>query len=150
MKLFSTCFLAAILLTACGNDIGSKQAKTFEQNSAPAPVIPVKAAKDLTPIERGAKIYKRCKACHTLEEGGRSKLGPNLWNVYGSKTASKEGFSYSKAMKAADIIWTEETMDAYLKKPAAYMPGTRMSFIGLKKQEDRDAVQVFMKAKTTP
>jgi len=101
-------------------------------------------------MERGAKIYKRCRACHTLDEGGKNKVGPNLWGIYGAKTASKEGFAYSKAMKAADITWDEESIDGYLKKPSQYMPGNKMTFIGLKKQEDRDAVQAYMKAKTTP
>ncbi len=104
----------------------------------------------MTPVQRGAKLYSRCRACHTLDQGGKNKVGPNLWNVYGSKTASKKGFAYSKAMKAADIIWDETTMDGYLKKPATYMPGNKMSFIGLKKQEDRDAVQAYLKEKTTP
>lgn len=105
---------------------------------------------ELTPVERGKKIYKRCKACHTLEQDGRNKVGPNLWNIYGSKTAAKEGFAYSKAMKAADITWDETEMDAFLKKPSTYMPGNKMTFIGLKKQIDRDAVQAYLKEKTTP
>lgn len=77
-------------------------------------------------------------------------MGPNLWDIYGSKTASKEGFAYSKAMKAAGITWDETTMDGYLKKPGTYMPGNKMTFIGLKKREDRDAIQAYLKEKTTP
>jgi len=63
---------------------------------------------------------------------------------------TKEGFAYSKAMKASGVVWDEATMDAYLTKPAQFMPGNKMTFIGLKKQEDRDAVQAYMKDKTTP
>jgi len=107
-------------------------------------------SRTLTPLERGAKIYKRCKACHTLDEGGKHRVGPNLWNIYGSKAGSKDGFSYSKAMAASDIIWNEETMDGYITKPSSFMKGNRMSFIGLKKQEDRDAVQLYIRKKTTP
>ena len=103
-----------------------------------------------TSFKNGAKIYKRCRSCHTLEQDGRHSVGPNLWGIYGSKTASKEGYAYSKAMKAADITWDDKTLDEYLKKPAAYLPGTKMTFIGLKKQEDRDALQVFLKKKTEP
>ena len=145
MKFLSTCFLAAALLTACGKSDQPEQIKT------PETVIAAKIEVDLTPLQqRGAKIYKRCRACHTLDEGGKNKVGPNLWAVYGAKTAAKEGYAYSKAMKAADIIWDEASMDAYLERPAKYIPGTKMSFIGIKKQEDRDAVQDYMKLKTSP
>ena len=145
MKILSTCFLTATVLTACGN------AESSEQTKSPEVITTAKVEDALTPIQqRGAKIYKRCRACHTLEDGGKNKVGPNLWGIYGAKTAAKEGYAYSKAMKAADIIWDEETLDAYLKRPSKYMPGTKMSFIGLKNQEDRDAVQAYMKLKTTP
>jgi len=152
MKLFTSCLLASALLASCSNandepinkaEIKTPTIKTTE------PVTKVKL--DLTPMQKhGAKIYKRCRACHTLDEGGKNKLGPNLWGIYGAKTASKEGYAYSKAMKAADIIWDEESMNAYLTKPSAFMPGNKMTFIGLKKQEDRDAVQAYIKLKTTP
>ena len=143
MKLITTCFLAATLITACGKAESAERTET--------PVKTAAAKTELTPIqERGAKIYKRCRACHTLEEGGKNKVGPNLWGFYGAKTAAKDGYAYSKAMKAADIIWDEESLDAYLQRPSKFMPGNKMSFIGLKKQEDRDAVQAYLKLKTTP
>jgi len=148
MKKISLYLLTAVLVTACTEEKISEKKITSPGNAQEA-VIPVKSS-NLTPIERGAKIYKRCRACHTLDEGGRHKVGPNLWDVYGAQSASKEGFAYSKAMKAANIVWDEETMDGYLEKPSKYMPGNKMTFIGLKKQEDRDAVQAFMKSKTTP
>jgi len=110
----------------------------------------VQKTADVTPMERGAKLYKRCIACHTLEDGGRHKVGPNLWNIYGQKAGSKDGFKYSKVMASSDVIWTEETMDGYLTKPSTFMKGNRMSFVGLKKQTDRDAIQLYLKAETTP
>ena len=118
--------------------------------AAPQEIVVPKPVVELTPIQRGAKIYARCRACHTLEQGDRHKVGPNLWAVYGSTAGTKEGFAYSKAMKASGVVWDEATMDAYLTKPAQFMPGNKMTFIGLKKQEDRDAVQAYMKDKTTP
>lgn len=104
----------------------------------------------MTPMERGARLYKRCKACHTLEDGGKHKVGPNLWAIYGAKAGAKEGFNYSKAMTASDIVWDDATMDAYIKKPAEFIKGGRMSFVGIKKQEDRDALFLYLKAQTTP
>lgn len=136
-------FATSLVLTACGGEKDVAPAAP-QETIAPKPVV------ELTPIQRGAKIYTRCRACHTLEQGDRHKVGPNLWAVYGSTAGTKEGFAYSKAMKASGVIWDEVTMDAYLTKPAEYMPGNKMTFIGLKKQEDRDAVQAYMKDKTTP
>lgn len=138
MKPFLPALLATLFLTACGG--GSRTAET----------APAKPTVELTPVQRGAKVFAKCRSCHTVEENGRNKVGPNLWNIYGSKTASKEGFAYSKAMKAADVTWDETTIDAYLKKPAAFMPGNKMTFIGLKRQEERDAVQAYLKEKTSP
>lgn len=143
MKTLITVAITACILTACGGP-DAPEAET------PKTATPSKPIVEMTPVQRGAKIYARCRACHTLEQDGRNKVGPNLWGIYGSKTASKEGFAYSKAMKSANIMWDETTMDAYLKKPASYMPGNKMAFIGLKKQEDRDAVQAYLKEKTTP
>lgn len=143
MKTLLPLFFSTLILAACGGEKPSEPIVS-QDIAAPTPAV------ELTPLQRGAKVYAKCRACHTLEEDGRHKVGPNLWNVYGSKSASKEGFAYSKAMKAADIIWDETTIDAYLKRPSEYMPGNKMTFIGLKKQEDRDAVQAYMKEKTTP
>jgi len=140
--------LLAIPLISCGNSETTTPKPSTPKPTQTAPIV--KTASQLTPLERGAKIYKRCKACHTLDEGGKHKVGPNLWNIYGMKAGSKDGFNYSKAMAGSDVIWTEETMDAYITKPSAFMKGNRMSFIGLKKQEDRDAVQLYMLEQTTP
>jgi len=101
-------------------------------------------------MERGAKLYKRCQSCHTLEQDGRHKVGPNMWNLYGSTAGVREGFAYSKAMKESGIIWTDETISAYIENPRKYMPGNRMSYVGLRKAEDREAVLAYIKAKTTP
>jgi cytochrome c len=140
-------FPAILLVTACGGEKSST-------SDHPAPKAEtasiVKTAASLTPMERGAKLYKRCRACHTLDEGGKHKVGPNLWGVYGAKAGSKEGFTYSKVMAASEVIWDDETLDAYIKKPSEFMKGNRMSFVGIKKAEDRDAVLLYMKSKTTP
>jgi len=140
--------LPAILLTACGGGETSSTPSKPVQDTNPAPAVQTASA--LTPMERGAKLYKRCKACHTLEDGGKHKVGPNLWNVYGAKAGAKEGFNYSKVMAASDIIWDDASLDAYIKKPSEFMKGNRMSFVGIKKAEDREALILYMKAKTTP
>ena len=140
--------LPAIFLVSCGS--GSESTST----SAPAPKAEtapiVQTASTLTPMERGAKLYKRCKACHTLEDGGKHKVGPNLWDVYGAKAGSKEGFNYSKVMAASNVIWDDASLSGYIQKPSEFMKGNRMSFVGLKKLEDREALLVYLKAETTP
>lgn len=141
-------FLMTFLISSCGGGESTTSPTQAVKPTQTAQVIPV--ASEMTPLEHGAKIYKRCKACHTLDEDGKHKVGPNLWDIYGAKAGSKEGFNYSKVMAASDVIWTDETMDAYMTKPSTFMKGNRMSFIGLKKQADRDAVQLYIKSKTTP
>jgi len=87
--------------------------------------------------DRGAKQFNKCKACHTAEEGGASRTGPNLWGVVGRAVASAEGFAYSTAMSAYGGHWEPERLDAFLAKPKAEIPGTKMSFAGFKKEGDR-------------
>ncbi len=99
-------------------------------------------------MERGAILWKRCRACHTLEADARHKVGPNLWGVFGQPAGAREDFNYSRAMRAADIVWDDATMNAYLEKPAAYIPGNRMTYAGLRKLEDRAAVIEYLKAQT--
>lgn len=101
-------------------------------------------------LEKGRKLFSRCKACHTLDEGGRQRVGPNLWNMFGQKAGAMEGFNYSKAMSASELIWTDETVSAYIENPREFMPGNRMSFVGLRKVEDREALIAYLRQQTTP
>jgi cytochrome c len=95
--------------------------------------------------EKGKKVYNKCKACHTLAEG-KNKVGPSLFGVMGQPAARLQGFKYSKALKESGLTWDEETMEKYLTKPKALVPGTRMTFAGLKKEADIDNVIAYIKA----
>jgi cytochrome c len=132
--------LSTIAFAACGSgnspDAGTTAAAAGSTASA------------LTPTERGAILYKRCRSCHTLEQGGRNKVGPNLWDVFGRTAGARDDFNYSAAMAGSDIVWTDETMSAYLENPSTYIPGNRMSFAGLRKDEDRAAVILYLRANT--
>ncbi|MDE0208735.1 MAG: cytochrome c family protein [Boseongicola sp.] len=93
---------------------------------------------------RGEKVFRKCVACHTVEKGGRKKIGPNLWNIVGAPVGAREGFRYSSAMLAFGGSWTPERLDAYLAKPRGFVKGGSMSFVGLKREQDRADVIVFL------
>jgi len=92
----------------------------------------------------GAKIFKKCAACHSIVQGGANKIGPALWNVLGRKAGSVSGYKYSKAMLAHGKPWSFEEMDGFLTKPKDWIKGTKMSFAGLKNAKDRAAVILYM------
>ena len=94
----------------------------------------------------GEKIFKKCKSCHNFKKNG---VGPNLAGIVGREAGSLK-FKYSRALKGmADegLVWTEANLDKFLKKPRTFIKKTRMSFSGLKKDEDRKAVIEYLKGK---
>lgn len=116
--------------------------------SLTALTMPVLALAD-DDVAAGEKVFKRCVACHTVDEGGRNKVGPNLWNIFGSTAGQRDiGYKYSDAMKASGIVWTEDTMSDYLENPRKAVPKTRMAFPGLKKEEQREAVIEYLESVT--
>lgn len=97
-------------------------------------------------IARGEKVYKKCKSCHTIDEGGRKKVGPNLWGIVGDRVARSEAFKYSKPMAAHGGTWDYATLDAFLEAPKKFLKGTRMSFRGLRKAQERANLIAYMRA----
>lgn len=93
----------------------------------------------------GAKIFAKCTACHTIASGGANGIGPNLWGVMGKPVGKHAaGFAYSSALSGHGGDWSWENMDAWLKSPRAFANGTKMSFAGLSKPEDRANVLAYL------
>jgi cytochrome c len=92
--------------------------------------------------ERAARV---CAACHTFNEGGPHRVGPNLWDVVGGPFAHAEGFNYSAAIRDHGGEWTYEALDAYLKNPREFIPGNRMAFAGVRNDEDRAAIIAYLR-----
>ncbi len=94
----------------------------------------------------GEAIFKKtCAVCHTTDEG-KNKIGPSLHGVVGRHSASLSDYSYSDAMKKADKTWDDQTLDTYLTNPRALVPGTKMIFVGLKSEEDRQNVIAYLES----
>lgn len=93
---------------------------------------------------QGAKLYAQCRACHTVNRGGANTLGPNLFGIVGSKSALKKGYKYSPALAKANIVWTPARLDAWLKRPAAMVPGTKMAFAGMANPQARANVIAYL------
>ncbi|MEM7044422.1 MAG: cytochrome c family protein [Pseudomonadota bacterium] len=96
-------------------------------------------------IAKGEKVSKKCKACHVFEEGGKNKLGPALWGIVGRDIASHEGFNYSGALNELEGDWTYEALDQFLAAPKKYVPGTKMVYAGLKKEQDRADLIAYLR-----
>lgn len=96
-------------------------------------------------VANGKKLAKKCAACHTMDEGGKNKLGPNLFNVLGSAAGQVEGYKYSKAMKATDIVWDDVKFIEFIEKPKKVLKGTKMSFKGIKKATQREDVLAYFR-----
>jgi cytochrome c len=123
------------------------EASAPAESAAPAPkeippVAPLLAKAD---ADHGASVAKQCAACHTFVKGGPNMVGPNLWGVVGGPHAHKGDYAYSDAMKKFPGNWDYESINKMLAGPAAYLPGTKMTFAGLKSPQDRADVIAWLR-----
>ncbi len=95
-------------------------------------------------ISRGEALSMRCRACHSLEEGGATIVGPNLFGVFGRTAGSVPDYPYSGALSASGFVWTPRALDAWLAEPFAFLPGNRMSFPGLSERQDRNGLIAYL------
>ncbi len=97
---------------------------------------------------RGERLFnQQCKACHTLDQGGHNLVGPNLHGLFGRKAGSAD-YRYSDAMKKSGIVWDEKALTDYLKDPKGKVPGTKMTYIGLRQEQQQQDMIAFLEKAT--
>lgn len=106
------------------------------------PVLALLANADIAKGEQSAKV---CATCHSFAKGGANAIGPGLWGVVNHDKGAHAGFAYSDGLKNMDGVWSYANLNKFLWKPKAYVEGTKMNFVGLKKPEDRANVIAYLR-----
>ena len=127
-----------------GYEIAGVEAEAGEGPAAAEP-IGVRLAK--ADVAKGETTFAKCKACHSVDQGGANGIGPNLWAIVGGAQAGHAGFAYSDALKGKGGKWDFASMDEWLASPAKYATGTKMSFAGLTDAQQRADVIVYLNSK---
>lgn len=121
-----------------------------EESAGPAEMTMAEALNAVPAAEliaAGEKAFSKCQSCHTIDQGGANGIGPNLYGTMGKAVASHPGFAYSAELKALGGNWDWDRMNEWLKNPKGYVAGTKMSFAGLSKIEDRAAIAMYLNSK---
>ena len=139
-----------IVMRASVIDVTPEETATIQETEQPVSTLEKVDVVSIDPelIKAGKKVFKKCKACHAVGEGAKNKSGPQLYNIIGRKMGSADRYKYSKGFKRAldeGRIWKEELMIEFLRKPKKFIKGTKMSFGGLKKDKDLNAIVAYLK-----
>ncbi len=127
--------VVCVALSACGS--GESQSDISDKQSS-----------DTRTSLSGEILYKRCSACHNISKDGGNGIGPNLWGVVGSSIAGRSDFGYSKSLSSKEGVWDEASLDAFLRSPQGFVPGTKMSFAGIRQAEDRATLIEYLSQKS--
>lgn len=101
--------------------------------------------------EAGQRVFNQCRACHTINQGGRSMVGPNLFGIVGRRAGTTEGFRYSATMRERheqNFIWTEENLRAYIRNPKEVVPAGSMSYPGLRNEQQMNDLIAYLRAQS--
>ena len=98
---------------------------------------------------KGKRIFNNCLSCHAVEDGGLTRVGPHLKEIIGREVGTVEGYRYSSALKTASFVWSEEMLDKWLAEPRTFLPGNRMTFTGLEKEQERNDLLAYLKLVST-
>lgn len=160
---------ATISLTACGGNDSPSETTPPKSNVEAAPTEVSSEAPETTPpaapaktveaspefadlpepyksasYSRGKRTYRTCSSCHLLDPDAGNLVGPNLHGMFDRKAGELEGYNFSKVLQEADFQWTAEELDSWLANPNSYLPGNNMSFTGVQREKDRDAVIAYL------
>jgi len=140
-------FILVFLLMGCSDQ---KSVDNDQQDIALANTVDTRELITIDgDLERGRKLYLQCRACHSLKENEPHKIGPNLFKIIGSTAGSMKGYNYSDALSKSEILWTIENLDLWLEKPYEIIPGNKMVFSGMRKQEDRNDLIAYVYDETS-
>ena len=106
--------------------------------------VDITALLEMGDIAHGEKVYKKCKACHSIKQDGKNNIGPKLWNVLFRPVGSITDYKYSKALSSYGKEWNWEEMNGFLIKPSKWIPNNKMGFAGLKSEKDRASVILYL------
>ena len=127
-----------------GYKVEVKLASTSSTEGNSESQVDIKALLALGNAEDGKKVFKKCAACHSIKADGGNKIGPKLWNVMFRPVGSIADYKYSKSLSSYGKEWTWEEMNGFLIKPSKWIKGNKMGFAGLKKEEDRASVILYL------
>ena len=125
-------------------EVENQLASTTSQSTNIIETIDIAAIMALGDVASGEKIFKKCAACHSVNKGGKNKIGPALYNVVGRAVGGVVDYKYSKTLASYDKEWTFEELNGFLTKPSSYLKGTKMSYAGLRKDKDRASVIKYL------
>ena len=130
-----------------GYAIAVKETGGGEQAAQQEPEVPIATLLAKASAEKGQASAKQCGACHTFEKGGPNRVGPNLWNIVGDERGKgRNGFAFSAAIKEKGGEWTYEDLDKFLANPQGFIPGTKMTFAGIKRASQRADVIAYLRS----
>ena len=125
-------------------EVESQLASSTSEAADVVETINIAAIMALGDVTSGEKIFKKCAACHSINKGGKNKIGPALYNVVGRAVGGVDDYKYSKALASYGKEWTFEELNGFLLKPASYLKGTKMSYAGLRKEKDRASIIKYL------